>query len=90
MSDDPLSNIPERMRGGITRYLEHGIPPGHFLTAVICNDLHEACRCADDENKYLLFDYVMYFYNHAPIGCWGSPDCFDAWVARGGDRGKQP
>ena len=44
---------------------------------------------ADDENKYLLFNYVMYFYNHAPIGSWGSPDCFDAWVARGGDRGKR-
>ena len=31
--------IPEHMRGGIERYVNHGIPPGSFLTAIICNDL---------------------------------------------------
>ena len=88
MSPD-WGGIPERMRGGITRYLEHGIPPGHFLTAVICNDLREACERADDENKHLLFEYVKFFYCHTPVGCWGSPENFEAWVKRGGDRGRE-
>ena len=34
--------IPDRMMDGIRRYIEQGIHPGHFLTAVIMNDLAEA------------------------------------------------
>ena len=67
-----FSKLPERMHGGIRRYIEHGIPPGHFLTAIICNDLREACARADEENRGLLFEYVGFFYNHAPIGCCSS------------------
>ena len=81
MSDVNWGRIPERMRGGITRYIEHGIPPGDFLTAVICNDLREACARADDENRYLLWDYVRFFYNYTPTGCWGSPEKMKVWIA---------
>jgi hypothetical protein len=81
------SRLPERMHGGIRRYIENGIPPGHFLTAVICNDLREACARADDENRYLLFDYVKFFHNHAPVHCWGSEDRFNAWVQHRGLKG---
>lgn len=79
--------LPERMHGGIRRYIEHGIPPGHFLTAVICNDLREACGCADDENRRLLFEYVQFFYMYAPRGCWGSEENFKAWVQHRGLSG---
>lgn len=34
--------VPIGLRGGMLRYVDHGIPPGGFLTAVICNDLLEA------------------------------------------------
>jgi hypothetical protein len=73
--------IPERMRGGIERYISHGITPGDFLTAVIRNDLKEACGRADDENRYLLWDYVKFFYNEAPSECWGSEAKMSAWTA---------
>jgi hypothetical protein len=73
--------IPERMRGGIERYIEHGVPPGDFLQAVIKNDLRHACDRADDENRYLLWDYVLYFYNYAPSECWGSEEQYKAWLA---------
>jgi hypothetical protein len=76
--------VPERMRGGVRRYIENGIPPGHFLTAVICNDLREACSRADEENRVLLFDYVKFFYCYAPGECWGHPDRFYAWVQHRG------
>lgn len=72
--------IPERMHGGIMRYVEQGIEPGDFLSAVICNNLRGAVGCADDENIRLLPVYVAYFYNETPSGCWGSPARFYSWM----------
>jgi hypothetical protein len=76
--------LPERMHGGVRRYIEQGIPPGDFLTAVISNDLCEACGRADEENQHLLFEYVKFFYCHAPQECWGSQEKYKAWVQHGG------
>lgn len=83
-----LHLLPERMRGDVARYIGEGILPGQFLTAVLLNDLRSACERADDENRHLLFDYVKFFYNYAPGSCWGSPDCVNAWVAKGGLAGR--
>ena len=72
--------IPERMMGGLTRYIEEGIEPGHFLAAVICNDLREAVGRADDENIRNIPAYLGYLYNKAPSGCWGSKTNFVNWL----------
>ena len=78
--------IPERMMGGIRRYIDEQIPPGHFLTAVLCNDLKEACGRADDENMRNLPAYVAYLYNEVPANCWGSEDAVNKWLqAKKGD-----
>ena len=79
-------SIPARMHGGIERYLANRIEPGHFLMAVLCNDLKEACGRADDENIELLPVYVAYLYNEAPSACWGSYDKVRAWLTTGGER----
>ena len=76
--------LPSRMWGGVDRYLTHGIPPGHFLTAILENDLKEACARADDENVLLLHNYVRFFYNCVPGGCWGSPEAVSKWTDGGG------
>lgn len=92
---DPLPNytfgrpadwslIPAYMIGGLRRYIEHGIPPGDFLTAVLSNDLRGACERADDENRHRLFQYVQFLYSHAPVGCWGSSSNFRDWCEHGG------
>jgi len=73
--------IPARMRGALVRYVEDRIPPGHFLSAVINNDLSEACARADEENKRLLPEYVMWFYNWAPRACWGYPGAMKEWCS---------
>lgn len=73
--------IPAYMVGAVKRYLMKGIPPGSFLTAVLCNDLREAFARADDENAAAMHDWVRFFYNYAPSGSWGSPDRFAAWMA---------
>jgi hypothetical protein len=78
------SLIPPHMIGGLRRFIENGIGPGSFLTAVLCNDLRGACERADDENRDRLFQYVQFLYSYAPSECWGSPAKFDAWCKQGG------
>ena len=72
--------IPLRMMGAIERYVTKGIPPGDFLTAVICNDLAESVARADEENIANLPAYVAYFYNEVTGSCWGSREKMVAWV----------
>lgn len=74
--------IPDYMREGVKLYIEKGIPPGGFLTAVICNDLKGAVARADETNRDRLPDYVMFFYNFAPADCWGSEENMSAWFKR--------
>ena len=72
--------IPDYMRNGIDLYIDHGITPGDFLTAVICNDLVGAVGRADSTNIHNLPAYANFFYNYAPSPCWGSKAKMDAWV----------
>ena len=74
--------IPKYMKEGILRYLEKGIRPGDFLTAVICNDLRGALAHADDINIVLLPNYVRYFNWEAPSECWGSPEKMKKWILK--------
>ncbi len=72
--------IPRYMLDPLLRYIEHGEPPGDFLTAVICNDLFKACGRADDFNLANLPAYTAYLYNEAPSECWGSKEKMQAWI----------
>ena len=56
-------HIPEYMQQGINLYIENGIRPGDFLTAVICNDLKMTYLYADDTNFHNIPAYVNFFYN---------------------------
>lgn len=77
------NQIPEHMMAAIERYVQHNIRPGGFLTAVLSNDLKEACSQADDHNINIIPVYVAYFYNKIPSGCWGSRDAVERWLRRG-------
>lgn len=81
-------NLPPHIQGGVQRYIEHGTPPGDFLTAVICNDLKESFGRADEENIRRMFDIVSFFYNQAPAGCWGSEKRMMRWIKEGGLNGR--
>jgi hypothetical protein len=65
----------------LQRYIDHGIQPGSFLTAVICNDLRSAVSYADDENIANIPAYIGYLSNEAPIGCWGSYEAMNRHIA---------
>ena len=82
--DIDYSGLPEHIRGGVQRYIEHGIQPGDFLEAVICNNLKESFKRADNTNIRRMFDIVYFFYNEAPINCWGSPERMKQWMEQGG------
>ena len=73
-------HIPSRMGPGITRYLEHRVQPGSFLSAVICNDLQEAVGWADEENVINLPAYAYYFYNEVDSRAWGSVEAMKRWL----------
>lgn len=74
------ADIPPHMQEALRRYVVQGIPPGHFLTAVIRNDLRNAVGYADAVNLPLLKIYVQWFYNIAPSGCFGSPEIMKEWM----------
>lgn len=85
--DRYMEKLPERMRGGIRRYLEDGCVPGDFLRTVLENDLVGAVGKADDENLTLLPAYASMLYNAFPArsqGCWGSAQAVEDWCAIGG------
>lgn len=72
--------VPGHMHGGITLWIDHGIPPGGFMTAVLCNDLHDAMGRADEINRARIFDIVSWLHNFAPRDCWGCREAMAAWV----------
>jgi hypothetical protein len=84
---DGLSLLPEHMRGPVDRYINHGIPPGGFLEAVICNDLAGAVARADHINRHRLVDIVRYMMWFAPANCWGGVPQYAEWCLQGGLNG---
>ena len=72
--------IPIRMMDGLERYINHHVPPGDFLSAVIKNNLRATIERADDENIANLPAYIGFLYNEAPSQCWGSEQAFKNWI----------
>ena len=72
---------PENYVQEIQRYVEHGLEPGGFLTAVLSNNLTEAFQRADDAATEALPHIVGYIYNRIPSNTWGSPAKVAAFLA---------
>jgi hypothetical protein len=72
--------IREDLYGAFERYLNHGIMPGGFLTAVLENDLAGAISRADVENYVNLKNIVMYVWNFLPHNAWGSREKVQAYL----------
>ena len=82
-----LDDIPQHNRAGLKRYIEHGIKPGSFLEAVLCNDLLDAVRWADHDNRQALPAYVFFLLRYAPTACYGSRHNYEVWIdPRNADR----
>ncbi len=68
-------------RETILRYVEHRVPTGGFVQAVLSNDLREAIGRADAENLEDLVEIVRFCYWEIPGPCWGSPEAVREWLA---------
>lgn len=80
--------LPEHMQDTARLYVEKGIPGGSFFTAVVSNDLLGAFAKADDINSACMLDWIMWLYNDAPRGCYGSPEIVRDWINSGGLNGQ--
>lgn len=74
------SLLPGHLQDGMRRYVEHGVPPGGFLTAVLENDLMEAFKRADSSSQRGMLNIILFMYNEMPMGIYGSPELVKAWV----------
>lgn len=86
---DAMAGVPAHLQDGLRRYIVHGRPPGHFLEAVLANDLFEAVSRADDASLAGLVPLVKYLYNHAPSGCHGNRRALTDWITKGGLMGRE-
>jgi hypothetical protein len=82
--------VPSHLHAGLIRYVEQCGGVGHFLTAVLSNDLSEACGRADDTSAAYLVRIVKWLYNHVPGTCWGSPEKVAAWLAGPEEERSEP
>lgn len=83
------SGVPETAHDTIIGYLLHGLRPGHFLTAVLSNDLREACNRADAANGAALCSYVKFFYAFIPSIAWGSEARVTDWLRSMDEVGRR-
>jgi hypothetical protein len=82
-------NIPEHTFGALRRYVDEGLEPGGFLTAVLENDLFGAFGKADHINIERLYDICMHIYNEEPSHCWGKEGTVSEWCKYVRQRGVE-
>jgi hypothetical protein len=67
------------------------LAPGHFLRAVLSNDLHDSFARADEQSSKAIGALVFFLYNDAPSPCWGTREKVEAWIAAHVEtRGEEP
>ena len=81
-------DIPLYMHEAIREYVNHHEQPGHFLQAVIKNNLREAVSRADDRNSYALKGWVGLMYNYCPSPCWGSEMAYKEWIKKDDNKNR--
>ena len=74
--------VPKHLRDGISRWVEMGLPPGHFLQCVLKNDLAGAATYGDMESTRALVGIVRFLREHCPARCWGGIAAYQTWPAR--------
>src|SRR3546814_19765288 len=76
-----LDMLPEDARGRVRRYIEEGFGASlsTFYRSILSNDLIEAWKGGDAENRAALGDFVEYLTAYAPEGCYGDPQKVSNW-----------
>ena len=64
--DDPETFVPHHMRGGYKLYVEHGISPGSFGSAILEQDVEKARRMADHINAGCIDTQIAWVKKYVP------------------------
>jgi len=67
---------------GIKRYVEKGLDPGHFLTALFSNELTNTFARADETNTPLIREWVLWVYDEMPGDTVGSRATVQSYASR--------
>ena len=81
---DALDSIPINLHGGLVRHILAGEPVGHFLSALLTNDLMETVVLADPESLANIRPLCIFLNNSTPPLCHGSHAKVKAWREEGG------
>ena len=81
--------IPERVKRAIDLHAREGRPCGHFVTAVLENNLRNAIGHADPDSLAALSEIVQYAHFEIPGNCWGSAEAVRHWRSIGGLEGLE-
>jgi len=84
--------IPAPVLHALQRWAACGGATGHFVQAVVRNDLMEAVSRADGESLAAIREIMWYVYNQLPSDCWQrhprASEAVDKWASEGGLVGR--
>ena len=80
--------LPVQYEEGLRKYIEDGVLPGHFLSAVLKNDLKHAVSSHDKDSYDELKLLVSWCHWEIPGDSYGSAIKVRTWNERGGINGK--
>jgi hypothetical protein len=91
---EQYSHIPVHVLRGLYNYVQHGAGPGHFLRAVLSNNLFEAVGRADKDALASLAELVIFIYNRVPSICYqikgtACPRAIDRWIKWHASRAEE-
>jgi hypothetical protein len=77
---DEYESIPPHILESLEAYAKDRRPVGHFLQAILHNDLYETVNRADIPCLKALNKIVIYVTNKLPSDCHGSRDKYRKWI----------
>jgi len=74
--------LPSGLQDSMKLYIENGIHPGGFLTAVLENNLSGAVFKADQFNREHLVEIIRWMHWEIPVRAWGSEAIVKEWTEK--------
>ena len=80
LESEGYKRIPPAVLNSLYNYIQHHQCPGHFVQAVLSNDLDGAFRYADRDSLAAMHDIVQFVHHELPGNAHGSPEAVASWL----------